>query len=463
MPDARCQIPDTRCKIPDAGCRVTGIWYLASGILSGNVCAEIHLFCAVTTKSSVALHCKRSYRLPAAVKHNNMRSITIAVIFLLVVSFDKPQQPPGTADFKKAIIQVLRKQVLAEAAWAMQQQPITVTAAISPRSAGGKHDFYSEGDYWWPNPQYPDSPYVQKDGMTNPDNFVAHRLAMIRLSRIVGALASAYVITGDKKYVTQALKHCRAWFTDSTTWMHPSLLYAQAIKGRATGRGIGIIDTIQLMEVVQGLLAMQDAPNMDAVTLTAIKSWFEQYLQWLTTHQYGKDEMNAANNHGTCWVMQVSVFAKFTGNKELLAFCSDRYKNVLLPKQMNSDGSFPQELRRTKPFGYSIFNLDAMTTICQVLSTSTDNLWDYETTDGKSIKKGIAFLHPYLADKNKWTWAKDVMYWENWPVAQPALAFGANAYNNKEWFDTWKRLGHKPTVEEVIRNLPVRNPVIWIN
>jgi hypothetical protein len=28
------------------------------------------------------------------------------------------------------------------------------------------------------------------------------------------------------------------------------------------------------------------------------------------------------------------------------------------------------------------------------------------------------------------------MYWENWPVAQPFLLFGADAYKNKEWFDT---------------------------
>ena len=75
--------------------------------------------------------------------------------------------------------------------------------------------------------------------------------------------------------------------------------------------------------------------------------------------------MNAANNHGTCWVMQVAAFAKFTGNQKLLEFCRERYKNVLLPNQMAADGSFPQELRRTKPYGYSIFNLDAMATICQ--------------------------------------------------------------------------------------------------
>jgi hypothetical protein len=42
--------------------------------------------------------------------------------------------------------------------------------------------------------------------------------------------------------------------------MNPNLQYAQAIKGVATGRGIGIIDTIQLMEVVQGLEVMETRP-----------------------------------------------------------------------------------------------------------------------------------------------------------------------------------------------------------
>lgn len=363
---------------------------------------------------------------------------------------------------RKEAVKVLKKQVLKDAAWAMKQKPETVTAKTSPRSAGGKHDFYSEGDYWWPNPANADSPYIQRDGMTNPDNFVAHRHAMIRLSRIVGALASAYTITSDAKYVQQALKHCNAWFVDTATLMNPHLLYAQAIKGRVTGRGIGIIDAIQLMEVVQGLQAMKDAPVMDKTILSGVKNWFNQFTQWLTTHQYGKDEMNAANNHGTCWVMQVAVFAKFTGNEELIKFCSDRYKQVLLPNQMAVDGSFPQELRRTKPYGYSLFNLDAMATICQVLSSGADNLWEYQTPDGRSIKKGIEYLYPYIADKSKWPHKQDVMYWENWPVAQPFLIFGANAYKNSNWFETWKKLDHAPAVDEVIRNLPVRNPLIWV-
>lgn len=379
---------------------------------------------------------------------------------LVMVSVFATQAQQAT-DYTRAIAKILRKQVLKDAGWALQQEPVTVTASYSPRSAGGRHDFYSEGDYWWPNPVSVDSPYIQRDGMTNPDNFVAHRQAMIRFSRIMGALASAYKLTGDQKYVLHAVKHCRAWFVDTATRMAPNLLYAQAIKGRATGRGIGIIDTIHFMEVVQALMAMQQAANMDAGVMTGTRDWFTQYLQWITTHRYGKDEMNATNNHGTCWVMQVAAFAKFTGDRQLMDFCSERYKTVLLPNQMAADGSFPQELRRTKPYGYSLFNLDAMTTICRILSTKENNLWAYQTTDGRSIKKGIEYLYPYVANKSKWPFKQDVMYWENWPVAHPFLVFGAEAYGKKEWLATWGKLEHAPTVEEVIRNLPVRNPLIW--
>lgn len=384
--------------------------------------------------------------------------LVFSVFFIILLSSWKTNHT-----FKNEITATLRNQVLTEARWALQQQPITVTAQTSSRSTGGKNDFYSEGDYWWPNPEKPDGAYIQKDGLTNPQNFTAHRLAMIRFSQIIGALASAYQVTGDEKYVKHAIIHINAWFIEPTTKMNPNLLYAQAIKGVATGRGIGIIDTIQLMEVVQGIITMQKAKTLPKTIVDGAKQWFTQYLVWLTTHQYGIDEMNAKNNHGTCWVMQVACFSKFTGNKELIDFCKERYKTVLLPQQMLDNGSLPLELKRTKPYGYSIFCLDAFATICQLLSTEEDNLWTYQTTSGIGIKKGIEFLYPFLADKNKWPYAKDVMYWDNWPVAQPALVFAAVAFEQKAWLDTWKKAEHNPKNEEVIRNLPVRHPLIWLN
>ncbi|WP_241237825.1 alginate lyase family protein [Pseudoflavitalea rhizosphaerae] len=379
------------------------------------------------------------------------------------VSFTFMTKPFNAADLKHKVIETLREQVIREADKALDEKPVTVTASRSPRSAGGPHDFFSEGDYWWPNEKFPDSPYIQKDGMTNPDNFTAHRHAMIRLSRLVGSLASAWLITGKQAYRQQALLHCKAWFVDTATRMNPNLLFAQAIKGRVTGRGIGIIDTIQLMEVVQALMRMDTVAGADRELINQIREWFEAYLQWLTTHQYGKDEMNAANNHGTCWVMQVAAFARFTNNQQLLDFCSERYKTVLLPNQMATDGSFPLELKRTKPYGYSLFNLDAMTMTCEILSTDKNDLWNYTTADGRNIKKSIEYMYPYIADKSKWPFKQDVMYWNEWPVAQPALLFGAQSFSKADWFKTWRLLDHAPAVDEVVRNLPVRNPVIWLN
>ncbi|MGB6151812.1 MAG: alginate lyase family protein, partial [Pricia sp.] len=112
-----------------------------------------------------------------------------------------------------------KERVLRKAEEYIDLEPITVTTTVSERSAGGIHDFYSEGDYWWPDPENPDGPYIRKDGMTNPDNFTAHREAMIRLSQISGALGSAYLVSGDDKYAKALLPHLKAWFIDEATLM----------------------------------------------------------------------------------------------------------------------------------------------------------------------------------------------------------------------------------------------------
>ena len=152
----------------------------------------------------------------------------VIVIFRASICFTQ-------VDFKNEIIAVLKDQALTKATWALKEQPVTITSFISPRSAGGNHDFYSEGDYWWPDPNNPNGPYIQRDGQTNPDNFVAHRHAMIRLSQIIGALGSAYVMTGDDRYVSHAFYHAKAWFVDTATMMNPSLNFCTGDPGKGDG------------------------------------------------------------------------------------------------------------------------------------------------------------------------------------------------------------------------------------
>ncbi|MFY0687427.1 MAG: alginate lyase family protein [Cyclobacteriaceae bacterium] len=368
---------------------------------------------------------------------------------------------PGI-NFDKEAIAVLQDSVLLIAKENVNKSPITITSNACERSIGGLHDFYSEGDYWWPDPDNPDSPYVRRDGLTNPNNFVAHRNALLRFSEIVGNLTSAYIITKDVVYANAAIDHCRAWLINENSKMNPHLLYAQAIKGRHTGRGIGIIDAIHFMEVVQSLIILEKQGLIDGAEMKAYRMWFSEFLEWLTTHPYGKDEMIHPNNHGTGWNMQVGLYAVFTKNDSILSFCRQNFKDNLLPNQMDIDGSFPRELARTKPYGYSLFNLDAMAMNCVVLSDEANDLWRYTTTENKSIHLGLEYMKPFVEDKNSWSMKPDVMYWENWPVAHPSFLFGSLAYIRSDFFDLWKNNQHFYETYEIRRNMPVKNPLIWM-
>ncbi|MFA9438345.1 alginate lyase family protein [Uliginosibacterium sp. sgz301328] len=338
----------------------------------------------------------------------------------------------------------------------------SIVQSVNPRSPGSPHDFSSEADYWWPDPDNPEGPYIQRDGLTNPDNFTAHRELMIDFARDVGALAGAWLVNGDARFIDAARRHLMAWFVDPATRMNPDLQYAQAIKGVCTGRGIGIIDTVHLAEVALAVKAAHAVGGIPDSEFGAIQAWFADYLAWISTHPYGVAESNWHNNHGTCWALQAAAFAHLTGNAAALADCRRRLLEVLMPQQMAANGGFPKELARTKPFGYSIFNLDVMSALAQLLSTPDENLLRHELPDGRSMVRGIEFLAPFLADKDTWPGAEDVMYWDEWPVRQPALLFGALSAGREDWLALWQRLPADPEVFEVRRNYPVRNPSIWL-
>ena len=376
-----------------------------------------------------------------------------------------------------------RPRVVQQAEASLAAAPHTLVEARNPRSAGGLHDFSSDADYWWPDPKNPDGPFIQRDGLSNPDNFLAHRALLLPFVRHFGALAAAYKLTHEERYATAAVKHLHAWFVDPATKMNPNLQYSQAIRNINTGRSIGVIDTLHLCEVALGIEALRGAKAFPKDEDAAVTGWFREYLTWLRTHPFGIEESKAKNNHGTCAWLQIACFARVSGDEAVLAECRRHLKEVLLPSQMVADGSFPEELRRTKPYGYSIFNLDVMTALAVVLSTKEEDLMTWSLPDGRNLVKGVAWLAPYIADKNAWLknvhrtiptagqpqpvvtdeFVKpDVMYWDNWPVRQPCLLFGALAAGREDWLATWKKLDPDPEVEEIRRNFPIRQPVLWV-
>lgn len=353
-----------------------------------------------------------------------------------------------------------RKRILKAAAGYVSERPLTITAFPTKRSAGGVHDFYSQADYFWPNPKDPTGPYVNRDGQSNPDNFDDHRKVMVRLSIQMPALTAAWLLTHEGRYAKRACEHLRAWFVTPETRMNPNLQFAQAVQGASTGRSYGIIDSLHLVEVARAASFL--TLEMSGQDSDAVRDWFRSYLDWLSTSSPGMTERDAKNNHAVCWALQAAEYARLAGNDAARKDVYRRYREILLPDQMAEDGSFPRELARTKPYSYSMFNFDVMAGLCQSLKGLTPDPPAFKLADGRGLDKGAEFIFPYINDKSAWKWAKDVEHFDALPVRSPGLLFSGVAFHEQKYIELWRTLNPDPTDKEIIRNYPIRQPLLWV-
>ena len=346
---------------------------------------------------------------------------------------------------------------------AMNLPLVSITKSVSPYSEGGIHDFYSNGDYWWPNPSTVNGlPFIQKDGQSNPANFNAHRVAIRQLVDAVASLAMALKMTGQDRYAKKAQFLLNAFFLDPNTRMNPSLTFAQAIPGVTSGRGVGIIDTLHLIDVPLAVIELEKNPSFPSSTANWLRVWFKSYLSWMLSSKNGHDESLAKNNHSVAFWLQVAVFADFVGDQHAMAMAREKFKSAFVGEQMALDGSFPLEMARTKPYGYSIFQLDNMAALCQILSSPSESLWNYQSPDGKGMRVAIDFMARYVRDKKSWPKSPDVEAFEGWPVRQPFLLFAGLAYQDQSLLDLWRQQALNIDNEEVRRNVAITQPGLWL-
>jgi hypothetical protein len=349
---------------------------------------------------------------------------------------------------------------------ALHLKPPAITDSLATNSAGGLHDFFSQADYAWPNPTNATGrPFIGRDGESNPDVFSDHRMAMRHMKDAVAALAAAYLLTDNDKYVRKAAQLIQVFFLADQTRMNPHLQYAQAVLGSSTGNAYGVIDTLHLAELAVAARFLEKSPAFPPAVDLGLKQWFTEYNHWITTSTNGVKEMNNANNHSMSCYVQLAAFARYTGDEQLLMQCRNRFKEVLLPRQMTNDGSFPLELKRTKPYGYSIFQAENVGMLCVLLSTTNEDFWKFTLPDGRSPKTAMEFIYPYLANKNQWLTdgrPKDIMHWNDWPMRQPCLIFAYAETGDTKYLDLWKKLDADPSDLEVRRNVAVTQPLLWL-
>lgn len=269
--------------------------------------------------------------------------------------------------------------------------------------SGDKHDYMSQAPYWWADTTKPDGlPYIRRDGERNPEYYdLSDSEEMDYIINDTEILALAFYFTKDERYAAHAARLLKTWFLDTETLQNPNLNFGQGIPGINTGRGIGIIETRSFPRLIDATILLQESKNWSKEDHKSLKKWFAAYLSWLTESPLGKDEADEHNNHGTYYDVQIMAYALFTDQPELAKKQIEVAKSRI-QSQMKPDGSQPFELERTVSWGYTNMNLAGFFKIARLAENVKNNLWNYETTDGKGLQKSLLWLIPYLKNEKVW-------------------------------------------------------------
>lgn len=390
----------------------------------------------------------------------------IAIVgFILILCLPVFSQQPAVYLFDAKRLQDLRNNylqkdvqkplpinwLLAEADKILSLKPGSVMdKAFSPPS-GNKHDYMSLAPYFWPDLTKSDSlPYIRKDGQRNPMiDRITDKKNLVDMGRNTHLLALAYQVTMNKQYALKAADYLRTWFINESTRMNPNLTYAQAVLGVNDGRGIGIIETVSLTNVVDAIGMLEQADVLSDNEKTAIKNWFDHYLNWMLTSKNGIDERHALNNHGIWYDMQVLSFSLFLGKT---SFAREYAESVLkrIAVQIEPDGRQPLELERTTALGYSTFCLEAWFKAAVLASHLGIDFWHYETKDGRSLHKALDWLMPYALGQKKWEYQQIKAYTEA-DKMYFLLTEAAKRYKDNRYFSALSQMN--PHGTELIRLL----------
>ena len=320
----------------------------------------------------------------------------------------------------------------ADARKALREGTYSVTTKGVVPPSGDKHDYMSQAPYFWPDPAKKDGlPYIRKDGERNPEiNKITDHKTLDDMVRSVENLSLAYYFRGDEASAAKAVTLLRAWFLDPASRMNPNMEYAQYVPGVNTGRGIGLLETRGLTHAVDAIGLLEGSKSLTAADRRGIEDWFTKFVIWMQESKNGKEESASQNNHGTYYDVQLVSFALFVGKNDLAKSIVESAKQKRIARQIEPDGSQPLELARTKGWSYSVMNLEGLITLAELADHVGIDLWNYQTKEGRCIRKAFDFLYPFAVGE-KWKY-QQIGDWEP-QILFPAMRRASTKYADAKY------------------------------
>ncbi len=298
--------------------------------------------------------------------------------------------------------------------------------------SGDMHDYISYAIYYWPDTSEQSNVWVYKDGKVNESTFYkTDRSNLYDMYSAIKSLSVAYHLSKDEKYAEKTAAYIKTWFVNDSTRMNPNMRYAQGIPGKYDGTPSGIIESRGFIWVIDAVNFIMESNYWSENDNKIFKDWIRQYLNWLTHSEFALRESEMKNNHGTFYDLQKLKYADFIGADSLAISAIESLKMNRIRKQIAPDGSQPEEIKRTKKFHYSLFNLTAFVQAAVIAENYSLDLWTYKDEDSGSILDAVKYLTlPLTQDESGIFTGEEINYRFLLPVLLKAINNGFNQFSD---------------------------------
>lgn len=285
-------------------------------------------------------------------------------------------------------------------------EPMSVMDKKKSSPSGEQHDYVSLARYYHPDPSKLDGlPYINRDGITNPEIDLYDRNRLGETAGRISSLALTWYLSGKEEYATKATELLDTWFLNPSTRMNPNFEYAQITPGTNDNRGrcYGVIDGYSFIEMLDGVALLNGSKSWTSKKDRQLKKWMGTLLDWMMTSKQGLEEAGQANNHSVAYDTQAIALAMYAGKEDVAKKIISGFPEKRMFTQIAPDGSQPHEMRRTLSYHYSHYNLNHFIDIFLMAQKLGLKIDDKVSPDGRGFYKAMDFLAYYL-DKNKDEW-----------------------------------------------------------